>query len=540
MLKRYRFGGPREAVVAADAPDLSGQISELLALADGLAAQGRSAEARDIYLALSQVAPGDVRILKPLGILFATEQAWAQAAERLAAAIALPGGGDALVHNVLSVCRYELGDPAAALAHAEQALLRNPRFAAAHNNRGNALNRLGRPAEALEACDAALRLEPRDPIFLVNRANALRDLGRTAEALEALDLALAIAAAIPAAHSNRGDVLHDLGRLEAAIEAYDRALALDPACPGARFGRGLCKLTLGCWDEGWADYEARFTDAGGVIPRRAVPAPLWLGQDSVAGKSVLLHAEQGLGDAIQFVRYATAVAGLGARVRLRVHSPLVELLSQIDGVSEVLPLEEPAPAVDAHCPLMSLPLALARAGAPLQTPSPYLAAAPHRIDAWRRRLRGKAGLNIGLVCSGSPTHSNDANRSLPLDLLEQALPVGPAYHLLQKEIRPRDLAALARRSDIHALGEAFADFVDTAAACAAMDLVVSVDTSVAHVSGALGRPTWVLLPARGDWRWGLEGDRTPWYPSFRLYRAGPEGWAETLAALRRDLEALCS
>ena len=557
--------------MAADDLDIAGQISELIALADGLGAQGRSAEAKDIYLALNRIAPGDVRILKPLGVRLATEGAYAQAAKCLSAVTTQPGGGDAVVHNVLSVCHFELGAPTAALASAEQALVRNPRFAAAHNNRGNALNRLGRHAEALDAFDAALRLAPRDPITLVNRANALRDLGRQAEALEALDRALSIAPAIPAAHRNRGNVLKDLGRLEAAIEAhdralalnpqmadahasranvlsclnrpvaaieaYDRALALNPADGTSRFGRSLCNLTLGRWDEGWAEYEWRWTDVGGLVPRHVVPAPLWLGRECLAGKSVLLHAEQGLGDAIQFVRYAKAVAGLGALVSIQAHPPLVELFSQLDGVSRVLPLDGPAPPVDAHCPLMSLPLALTRAGASCEVQTPYLAAPPHRTEAWRRRLRGKAGLNIGLVCSGNPAHSNDAGRSLPLDLLETALPVGPAYHLLQTEVRERDLAALARRSDIHALGEELDSFADTAAACAAMDLVVTVDTSVAHLSGALGRPTWILLPAHPDWRWGLEGDRTHWYPSARLYRAGPAGWAEPLDRLRRDLEA---
>lgn len=554
--------------------DIADQISELIALADELGAQGRSAEAKDIYLTLNQLAPGDVRILKPLGVLFATEGAWAQAAECLAAVTALPGGGDALAHNVLSVCRLELGDPAAALASAEQALLRNARFAAAHNNRGAALNRLGRPEEALDACEAALRLEPHDPIFLVNRANALRDLGRRTEALATLDRALAIAPAIPAAHRNRGNVLTDLGRPEAAIDAYDRALALDPRMAGAhasranvlsrlnrplaaieaydralaldpsdgaaRFGRSLCQLTLGRWDEGWAEYEWRWTDVGGLVQRRAVPAPLWLGEERIDGRSVLLHAEQGLGDAIQFVRYASAVAGLGAVVSLQVHPPLVELFSGLDGVSRVLPLDAPPPQVDAHCPLMSLPLALTRAGAPCETPTPYLRAAPDRIEAWRRRLGAKAGLNVGIVCSGNPAHSDDVNRSLPLDLLGTALPVGPAYHLLQTEIRARDLSALERRPDIHAMSGELAGFPDTAAVCTVMDLVVSVDTSVAHLSGALGRPTWILLPAHPDWRWGLEGERTHWHPSARLFRAGPGGWADVLAGLRRELEAFCS
>jgi hypothetical protein len=288
-----------------------------------------------------------------------------------------------------------------------------------------------------------------------------------------------------------------------------------------------------------ADYEWRWADLGGVVPRGTAPAPLWLGQESLAGRSVLLTAEQGLGDAIQFVRYASAVAGLGAEVSLQVHAPLVELFAQIGGVRRVLPVEAPSPQVDVYCPLMSLPLALARAGAACEIETPYLAAAPDRMDAWRRRLGGDARLNIGVVCSGSRGHRNDANRSIPLDLLEAALPAGPAYHLIQTEVRERDLAAFGRRRDIRPLSEDLGGFMDTAAACAAIDLVVSVDTSVAHLSGALGRPTWILLPANPDWRWGLEGDRTPWYPSVRLYRAGPEGWAGPLAALRRDLENLC-
>jgi hypothetical protein len=270
---------------------------------------------------------------------------------------------------------------------------------------------------------------------------------------------------------------------------------------------------------------------------RPFSQPLWLGQAPIEGKTLLLHAEQGFGDAIQFARYAPKVATLGARVVLEVFAPLKGLMASLSGGLQVVARGEPLPPFDLHCPLMSLPLALREQRPELQT-QPYLTADPATASAWAERLGPKRGLRVGLVCSGSPTHIRDAQRSIPVGPLAAALPRGPEYHLLQKDVREADRAALRALTDVTVWADQLGDFSDTAALSSLMDVVVSVDTSVAHLAGALGRPVFLLLPAEPDWRWGLEGETTPWYSQMRLYRQSARGdWSEPLERVAQDLLA---
>jgi tetratricopeptide (TPR) repeat protein len=399
--------------------DVAQQVSELVRLGAELFERGRLDDAKEIFLTLDQVSPGNFAVLKSLGVIFATEGAFPQAAAYLRAAVALRDD-DALSFNVLSVCEYRLGDDPAALDAAERALALQPQFPEAHSNRGNALNRLGRKDEALGAFDRALALNPNNASTLVNRANALRDLRRPAEALEALDRAIALAPGLPAAHSNRGNVLDSLGRAEEAIDSYDRALALDPRMADAHgnkgnvlaslgrraeaissydaalaidprlatlhIHRGVCHHQLGAFEEGWRELEWRWSDRGGPVPSRSFPMPLWLGREDLRGKTILLHAEQGFGDAIQFARYATDVAELGATVLVEVREPLVELFGTVEGVAGVIAWDAPLPAADFHCPLMSLPLAFCNAGRTVDAAAPYLRASDQAARAWGEAL----------------------------------------------------------------------------------------------------------------------------------------------------------
>jgi tetratricopeptide (TPR) repeat protein len=517
----------------AGEPDIRSQIAELVTLGRGLFEQGKIDDAAELLNGLRGVDPGNFDVNKHLGIISATRGDFRGAIPFLEDALARRAD-DALTWNVQSVCVFEAGDYQRALACADHAIALQRQFAEAYNNRGNALGRLGRHEEALEAFREALALAPGDAVVLVNVANALRDLGRRDEALETIDRALRIDAQIPQAHCNRGNLLQDMGRHPEALQSYGAALALDPGSVDAHWNRSLCNLLLGNFEAGWRDYEWRWRRGAVESRPRELAAPLWLGETLLEGKTILLHCEQGLGDCLQFLRYAPQVAARGARVVVEAFAPLAELFRPVDGVAEVVVRGALLPTADFQCPLMSLPLAL-QAFAPQPGP-PYLSAPLERLAAWRQRLGPSSGLRVGLVCSGSPTHGADRERSLPLARMLAALPDGAEYHLLQKAVAPGDQETLGR---VRFWGDQIADFCDTAALIELMDLVVSVDTSVVHLAGALGRPARVLTAFDPDWRWGLLGDATAWYPSVEIRRQTTRGdWAQPLARVAEELTGL--
>ena len=275
--------------------------------------------------------------------------------------------------------------------------------------------------------------------------------------------------------------------------------------------------------------------------RRPFTQPLWLGTESLAGKTILLHSEQGLGDTIQFCRYAQLVAELGARVLMEVPEPLVGLLKDVRGVSHVIVRGSPLPTFDYHCPLLSLPLAFKTNLNSIPCSTKYVHADPVKLTHWTSRLGEKRHPRIGLVWSGRTEQKNDHNRSIALAALIPHLPADCQYVSLQKEVRKIDKPMLESSTNILHFGDELHDFTDTAALCELMDVVISVDTSVAHLSGALGQPTWVLLSFNPDWRWLLERDDSPWYPSIKLYRQPRVGdWDSVLVKLTADLAQLRS
>jgi hypothetical protein len=516
-------------------PDIQGQIAELIALGESLLASGKLQDAAQLFNGLRAVDPANFEVNKQLGIVLATQGDFRGAIAPLSDAVARRAD-DALTWNVLSVCLFEAGDYPQALAAADAALVFWRQFAAAHNNRGNALGRLGRHGEAVEALEAALALEPDDPVALVNLANVLRSLGQRTEALDRLDRALRLEARIPQAHVNRANLLQDLGRHGEALESYAAALALDPNSVDARWNRSLCNLLTGHFEEGWHEYEWRWRRNAPETAPRGLPQPLWLGQASLEGRTILLHAEQGLGDAIQFIRYAPLVAARGARAIVEAPAPLAELFAAVEGVSQVVARGAPLPTVDFQTPLMSLPLALG-VFEPLAA-SPYLVTPPDRMAAWRERLGPGDRPRVGLAARGSPTHGADRDRSIPLAQMIAALPKGLDYHLLQKELAPADRDTVASGGP-RFWGDQIANFCDTAALAEQMDVVVSVDTAVAHLAGALGRPTQVLCAYDPDWRWGLTAEASPWYGCVKIRRQAARGdWSAALAAVAADLTAL--
>jgi len=422
-----------------------------------------------------------------------------------------------------------------ALASYDRAIAIKPDYAKAHNNRGNALKELKRWDEALASYDRAIAIKPDYADAYSNRGNALNELKRLDEALASYDRAIAIKPDYADAYSNRGVALQELKRLDEALASYDRAIAIKPDDAEAYWNKSLALLLAGEFGRGWELYEWRWKKETFTSPKRNFPQPLWLGEEDIAGKTILLHAEQGLGDTIQFCRYAKLVKALGAKVVLEVPKALRGLLSELGGVDEVIEQGKALPAFDYHCPLLSLPLAFKTNLANIPSPKPYLAASIQKCDEWEQRLGAKGKPRVGLVWSGSTTHKNDHNRSLTLQQLLAHLPDHYEYVSLQKEVREVDKAAL-EVSRISHYGDELNDFTDTAALCQLMDLVVSVDTSVAHLAGAIGKTTWVLLPYAPDWRWLLNRNDSPWYECVKLYREDEtREWEAALRFIRNDM-----
>ena len=410
-------------------------------------------------------------------------------------------------------------------------------YADAYVYRGNALMGLQDTEAAIRSYEAGLALNPRFASGHLNLGNALQAQGDYAGALACYDRAIALRPHDAMAYSNRSAALKHLHRFDEALHSCEQAVALAPGFAFGQWNRSLVRLLLGDLKAGFADYHSRWkTDRFRPIRRQFVQ-PLWLGESEVRGTSVLLHTEQGLGDTIQFARYAAVLEQRGARVVMEVEPALFALFHTLPGVHQLLRQRDPLPAFDMYCPLMSLPVGCGTTLDTVPSGVPYLRASPAKVAHWQARLGSKRRPRVGLVWSGSSTHQADHLRSVELARLLAALPAAYDYVSLQKEVRPGDAAVLQTSAVAH-FGDELLSMDDTAALCACMDLVISVDTSVAHLAGALGLPVWVLLPHMPDWRWLLARSDSPWYPSARLYRQQRAGdWSAPLAQVSVDLLA---
>ena len=430
---------------------------------------------------------------------------------------------------------HELKQLEAAVASYDKAIALKPDYAEAYFNRGNGLKDLKQSKAAVASYDKAIAIKPDYAEAYSNRGNVLKELKQLDAAIASYDLAIAIKPDYVEAYTNRGVALQELNQMDAALASYDQTIALKPDFAEAYWNKSLALLVIGDFEKGWELFEWRWQYEAFTSPRRHFRQPLWLGSEPLAGKTILLHSEQGLGDTIQFCRYAKLVAQLGARVILEAPKPLLGLLKGLEGVAELVEASAPLPAFDVHCPLLSLPFAYKTKLDTIPTASAYLRSDPGKVDAWARRLGVKTKPRVGIVWSGSTTHKNDHNRSIPLVELVRHLPETCEYVSLQKEVREPDQATLGKCPQIKHYGAELNDFADTAALCELMDWVVSVDTSVAHLAGALGKPTWVLLPFSPDWRWLLDRSDSVWYPSMTLYRQSAVGdWTSVLAQIRAD------
>src|SRR6266446_2169575 len=545
-------------------------VGQMLREAVTLQQQGQLREAEKIYTRVRKAAPDQFDALNLLGAIKAQRGQAGEAYRLITAALAVnPRAADAWVN--LGIVLHALKRDQEALESFDKALALKPGDADALSERGNALLALGRAQDALAAFDEALALVPGHAQAKLNRGLALAGLGRHEEAIADFEAASATPPGSPAAHYNRGISLFNLGRYAEAVTAYDRALSLAPDhvkalnnrgfalqalnrhdealasyskalelrrdFADAHFNQAIALLTIGDFRRGFEKYEWRWRRTGMPAQRRSYGRPLWLGEYPLRGRTILLHAEQGLGDTIQFARYIALLARAGTRVVLEVQPQLKALLGQTEGVAAVVARGAQLPAFDVHCPLGSLPLAFKTEAATIPSTCPYLAADDAHIGKWRPRLEAIARPRVAVAWSGNPEHMNDRNRSIPLSRLAPLWSAGTARFLaVQRELRSGDAELLAQEPRVIQIGTQLDDFADTAAVFALVDLVVTVDTSVAHLAGAMGRPVWVLVPFSPDWRWTRSGESSRWYPSARLFRQPSLGdWDSVIQRLRGEL-----
>lgn len=528
------------------------------------------AEADRLYRAVVAIKPDEARALANLGGLSLQHGDAVQALDWLDKAIAARPGFVAALSNRAGALR-SLGRRAEALEAVRQALASEPAHPDALNTEGLLLVELGRPLEALAALDKAVKLAPGQPFVWNNHGLALAALSRPEEALASFDQALALAPDYNEAQSNRAAALRALGRLDEALTACDQLLAAQPGHIDARVNRACVLRDLGrpqealnaleqtCaiapghveahwtlalellaggrWDEGWPLFEWRWRRPEFQPLAGRFEAPPWLGRSPIAGRTLLLHYEQGLGDSLLMLRYIAPLAEQGARVILAVQPAILPLVRGLPGLAQAISDGDPAPPFDLHCPLMSLPLAFGARPDRVSWNGPYLSAPPDAAARWGARLAALPRPRIGLAWSGNPRNQIDRARSLSLEALQPVLDAGAAVVSLQKDYRPGDRERLAALG-VTDVSDELVDFAETAALIGQLDLVVSIDTSVAHLAGAMGKPVLLLAPFTPDFRWIDDGQRAIWYPAVRVLRQPVRGdWP---SSIRRAAEAVAA
>jgi tetratricopeptide (TPR) repeat protein len=491
----------------------------LTSLGSTLVNQGRREEALKAFDKAVQLNPLDADLWRNLGNVLIDVERPAEAILSFQHALKLnPRHWDAA--NKAGYLLYRSERFEEALAHFDLCDDLQPNHFQTLHLRAVVLHKLKRFEEALADNTRALAIDPTNADVCCNIGSVLRSLGRNEEALSWFDRSLELRQDSVSTLTNKAAALVELRRLDEAFAAYRRARAVDPSDAVAEWNLALLEMLTGDFEAGWAGREARWRIPALSFAYPKFSQPMWLGKEPIDGKTILINVDEGLGDTIQFARYVPMVAERGALVILAVQDALSPLLSDLPGVSRCLPLStSERPAFDMYCPVSSLPLAFGTKLETIPSRTPYLPApAGSRVQVWEERLGPRDRLRVGLVWSGNPKHENDHNRSIPLRLLTRILDVDASFVSLQKDPRPDDRATLLERPEIVDLTAHLVDFAETAALVSCLDLVITVDTSIAHLSGALGRPTWILLPYMPDYRWLLDRDDSPWYPTVRLFR----------------------
>ena len=528
--------------------------------------------AEELYRAVIEYDPEYEDCLHHLGIVLYQQARYTESTQYLERAVSL-NPKNAVYHSNYANALQESGALDDAILNYESAIAINSDFADAHFNLGNAYSKknvldlaiksytnalelksdyaaalshrgiaffeLKRFDEALADFNHALEIDPSFLNAYVNRGNTLRALGRSVEALDSYDQALQLGTVSAEAHLNRAQALQDLNRSEEALASYDQALAIRPDYPKAISAKGLIYLQLGRFEEGWPLYEWRWHPSLTKSAQRKLNGTLWRGSENLEGKTILLYAEQGLGDTIQFARYVELVKKRGGNVILQVQKGLLPLMRSLCGYDELVDNDEHLPKVDYICPLMSLPLAFKTTVESVPTPTPYLTADPARIDRWQRYL-GHDGLKIAVAWQANKTTDIALRRSFPLRHLKRisAMP-GVRLISLQKHDGVEHLGASLQCDRLEVLPSDFDEdgaFLDSAAVMECVDLVITCDTALTHLAGALGVRAWLPLRYSPEWRWMLNTDRTPWYPNHLLFRQeAPDDWHSAFETMECQL-----
>jgi tetratricopeptide (TPR) repeat protein len=513
------------------------QIEAVVARGVALARDGRRQDAIPLFRRVLTLRPDETRVHYNLGVALAEEKNYTEALTSFQAAVhCQPDCSDA--HYGLGNVLGELDRDEEAVAAYHQAIALQPDHAASLHNLGAALTRLRRGGEALVFLEQAVRLRPDCSDAHNSLGLAHREKGDYASAEASFKRALHLNPRNVDAHTNLGSVFKELGRLEEALACYTLALALDPGNATTHWNRSLAWLQMGNFQQGWTEYEWRWKR------KRARPAPyaqpLWDGSP-LRGRTILLHAEQGLGDMLQFVRFVPLVKELGGVVVVAAPLPVIEVLATCRGVDRTLTENQALPPFDVHAPFMSLPRLLGTTLATLPADVPYLAADPAKLERWRLRLRDVPGFKVGITWQGNPRHEWDRYRSFPLTLLEPIARIdGVTLVGLQKGSTSAQIGLIKARFPVIDLGAELADFSETAAIVKHLDLVICCDTSVAHLAGALAVPVWVALSTIVDWRWLRGRVDNPWYPTMRLFQQKRLGnWKPVFQRMARELVPFC-
>jgi tetratricopeptide (TPR) repeat protein len=427
-----------------------------------------------------------------------------------------------------------------ALHRFKQAISCQPNYPEALQQAGVTLLDLGQAQAALEYIDKAIALQPEVAEMLIHKGNALKTLRQMDAACKSYSQAISMQPDFAKAYNSRGCLLQEIRQFDDALADYDQAIALTPDYAQAIWNKALLKLKLGQFEEGWRLYESRWQSVG-KDHLRSFTQPLWLGEQAVQGKTLLIHSEQGMGDIIQFCRFIPLLENLGAKTIFEVTPALYELLSTLTGEYTLIRQSEPLPDFDFYCPLLSLPLAFNTKPNSIPASVPYLYADPDKQTFWRQRLGSKDAYRAGLVWSGSIGHVNDHNRSLSVSQLQSLFDLPVEFHCLQNEIRETDQADLPDYPGLQQHSLLLKDFADTAALISELDLVITVDTAIAHLAGAMAKPVWILLPYAADFRWMKDGTDSLWYPTATLFRqTEPGDWRSVLTDIRNKLEKLAN
>ena len=445
-----------------------------------------------------------------------------------------PNYEDAYYNRGNTLMELKLFDEA--LKSYDQAIEINPEHVETHYNRGNTLMELKLFDKALKSYDQAIEINPDHIEAYNNRGNTLKALNCHDEALNSYDQAIKINPGYPEAYNNRGNTLKELKQFDKALINYNQAIAIDPDYADAYFNKSTLLILRGDYEEGWQLYEWRWKQKHNSNSRRSFKQPLWLGIEPLISKTLLITIEQGFGDYIQFIRYALLVEHLEAKVVLEVPLSLIKLTSTLKGNFIFVESGKPLPDFDYYCPVASLPLAFKTSVETIPATVPYLFVDEVKKQQWNKRLGKQGATRVGLVWTGNPDHKNDHNRSLLLKQFSSLLTLPFEFHSLQKDTRAVDSQTIIDFPNIYHHQEELQDFSDTAALIDAMDIIISVDTSVAHLAGAMGQKLCLLLPYVPDFRWMIDRDDSPWYPLAKIYRQEKiNGWDTVIEKLKTDL-----